>query len=457
MRGTGSGDALDVALWQGVDQYGNTDSSAGIQAGVNYALSFAQPPPLYMRAGTYLADQAITAELTSAPLFIAGDGEGLTILKTTGANDWLRMYNPNPPPGGWTGLAEFGGGISGVTFDGSAAAAGARGLHIGDGEHFQVEAEFRHFNQAGSAGLHIDNSGWWTEKGRWRCVFEDCTTAVLGTQSSGNNSFAENDFDFIFFLSAGQSAISLQGVSLYLGRLKARGVFNAGVTNTGVFLSGDASSAINNCLIDVALNAGQAGVFHQTCDFATGFSFQSNFGRFLFNGGPWTAGTYPGGTWAGNQTSMSLAGDILGDTNINPAATATGGGPPQPALLNAGNPVIYAPGFIRASDGKINDFMGDFFGPLVLTGSITVGLGGGTFGSVPGPQRKTIILKQAAAGGPYTVTWPHSAAPTVTTPKVVWAGGAAPVMSTGASAVDVYKLETTDGATWYGQAVQNVS
>ena len=60
-------------------------------------------------------------------------------------------------------------------------------------------------------------------------------------------------------------------------------------------------------------------------------------------------------------------------------------------------------------------------------------------------------------GGPFTVTWQHNASPSVTAPTILWAGGTAPTMTATASAVDVYKLETPDGITWYGQAIQHVS
>lgn len=56
-----------------------------------------------------------------------------------------------------------------------------------------------------------------------------------------------------------------------------------------------------------------------------------------------------------------------------------------------------------------------------------------------------------------TVTWPHNASPTTTSPKVIWAGGTAPTMTATANAIDVYYLETLDGATWYGRAAQNMS
>ena len=53
----------------------------------------------------------------------------------------------------------------------------------------------------------------------------------------------------------------------------------------------------------------------------------------------------------------------------------------------------------------------------------------------------TLILKQDGTGS-RTVTWPGS---------VKWAGGAAPTLSSSASAVDILAFTTTDaGSVWYG-------
>jgi len=55
-----------------------------------------------------------------------------------------------------------------------------------------------------------------------------------------------------------------------------------------------------------------------------------------------------------------------------------------------------------------------------------------------------LMITQAASGGPYTVTWT----------SVKWPGGVAPVMSTGASAVDWYSCEL-NGTTTYCTAGQD--
>jgi len=91
-------------------------------------------------------------------------------------------------------------------------------------------------------------------------------------------------------------------------------------------------------------------------------------------------------------------------------------------------------------------------------GSITIAPAG--FANTPsGPQRKTILISQPASGGTYnyTMTWPHPSSGSNSAPKILWAGGSAPTMSTGQGATDLYELTTLDGATWVGRAVQNVS
>lgn len=58
----------------------------------------------------------------------------------------------------------------------------------------------------------------------------------------------------------------------------------------------------------------------------------------------------------------------------------------------------------------------------------------------------TIRIIQDGAAGAYTVTWPAS---------VLWAGGTAPVISTGNDAIDIVVLSTDDGGTtYYGSFAQ---
>ena len=89
-----------------------------------------------------------------------------------------------------------------------------------------------------------------------------------------------------------------------------------------------------------------------------------------------------------------------------------------------------------------------------MLASVTISLTPSAEATNVQPQRKTIVITQAAAGGPYTVTWPSTGLPSNTSPTVQWAGGVAPVISAAAGATDVYLLETLNGKTWYGAARQ---
>lgn len=105
------------------------------------------------------------------------------------------------------------------------------------------------------------------------------------------------------------------------------------------------------------------------------------------------------------------------------------------------------------NNGVFQVGQGDFAPSVTLTASITISFQG----NVAGPQRKLLVIKQAASGGPYTVTWPKPGSPTLAAPAVYWAGGTAPTMTVTASATDVYELITVDGIKWYGVARQAVA
>lgn len=111
------------------------------------------------------------------------------------------------------------------------------------------------------------------------------------------------------------------------------------------------------------------------------------------------------------------------------AATATGGG--VETLSALGN---------KTGATAINLANGNVFS-VTLTGNVTFSFSGATAASA---CSFGLYIKQDGTGG-RTVTWPAS---------VKWAGGAAPSLSTAASATDVLVFETLDGgATWYGSLV----
>lgn len=267
------------------------------------------------------------------------------------------------------------------------------------------------------------------------------------TFGSAGASMGYCDIDITIFSTISQDGFVVEnGPDFYSGRIKIRGNMTGGDSGVaalkvlgtapaGTRLSGT-RSLIQFCELDVQVESGGATPSTQTIFCDAGNQINACIGILRF-GGTWTAANF-------NQATgrMQFLGFIIGDANLNPANGN------RPIALSA---MTYTVG--SAASGSLHVGDGDFF-EYILTASTTISVSGTTVG---GPMRKTVVLHQAASGGPYTVTWPSTASPTLAAPTVKWAGGTAPTMSTGASAIDVYELSTLDGKTWYGRAIQNVS
>lgn len=154
----------------------------------------------------------------------------------------------------------------------------------------------------------------------------------------------------------------------------------------------------------------------------------------------------------GNHSTDVIDSPSNGGFIVTNAVAAAYVAPADPnATVERRAAAIGRPGSLFAS-GVLQAGSGDSFS-LTLTANTTINFQG----SVAGAQRKVIVIKQAASGGPYTVTWPKPGSPTLATPAVYWAGGTAPTMTVTASATDVYELITLDGIRWYGIARQAMS
>ena len=287
------------------------------------------------------------------------------------------------------------------------------------------------------------------------------------TQATAGKSFGYSDFTVEILATAKQDGVVLQnGAFLYNSRVSVKGNFEgAASANSAAALriqgtvpaghpGAGLGAAIANSRFDFMAECSNAtgSIAPRTIQFGTLGTNQLigctgildfTYGTLAFATSNLTALNAVG--------SFSFLGLVAGDQNLNPATIG---------LTHAVNwlvqaPLIYGPSLLNTTLGNLNVNTGDFF-QSQLTQSITLNLAsnGPCYNAA---QRKTVIIQQAASGGPYTVTWPHAGSPTTTSPTVNWAGGTPPVMSAGASAVDVYYLDTYDGATWYGWASQNVS
>jgi hypothetical protein len=449
---------LNAAFAGGADPAGAADSAAAWQAAMN-ALP-ASGGAVIVPPGTYKLASTVTNAVTPTYIVCPG-GRWATTANYTGSGDCIRMLNTTAGGGGF-----WGGGVTGLYINGSAASAGACGLHIGDGEQYYLDVAVEHFNGAGSIGVHLDNTVWWTEKCHGTIFARDCTSHVVfdvtGATTS-TSSFGYLDLTCYLYAQANQDGVVVQnGAYPYHGRLAIKGNFQgsaSAVTNavlriTGTIPAGHPGAGnraqVTRCQLDIQAEVQTAANQPSTIIFGGSAGQNAILGcygimDFTQGTGTFTQTNLPAAT---NSNTFIYSGPVLGDVSLNPAGIL-------PAAASIG-PHVSGRSFINGSNGNTFPNSGDFFS-ATLAASITVNLNPSAAATIAAPQRKTIIIKQAAAGGPYTVTWPHTGSPTTSAPTVNWAGGTAPTMTATANAVDVYKLETYDGATWYGTASQNVS
>ena len=419
-----------------------------------------------LAAGTfYLKPGALVIDPAAIPVLLQGAGRGITVIKAVAgtAGDVIRMYNPTANTGGGSG-GVFGGGVKGLTIDGTNAAAGSCGLHIGDMEGAELDVCVQNFSGTGDIGVHIDNTIWWTEKMSGAIFAWNNTANVVfdqsGTGSSVQVSHAYDDLLIRIEAETGQDGLVIQGgANIYNGNIKVRGNFNTGSnSNAALRITGTAAhgadqgsySKIGNCRLDIQVESNGGTPYPSTI--AIGSASEGSENAILNCSGimnffnTWTAANVYGNNPYGTGV-INFDGYIGGDTNLSPSGNGR----------TTAGPVIYGQGY-GDNTGPVPTQVADFFA-TVLASNLTINLKGYLTSVQPGPQRKIFRISQPSTGGTYTytVTWPHTGSPSITSPTVQWAGGTAPVMTTGAGATDLYELVTLDGITWTGRATQNVS
>lgn len=372
-------------------------------------------------------------------------------INAVGSGDTIRMYDSSNP----LTRAVFGGGILGrPIIDGTNTGANSTGLNIGDLECMQVNVAIQNFTGAGSTGLLLNNAYFWTEEADVRATVSGCTNLVTFTDATNQASFGYGNFDFTVFQGTNQQpGVSItNGAAVYHGSLRMRGNFKSGAAATtaaALMINGQNSisqgSALDACRLDIQVECSSGGAISpatiamSTSPFASAYN---NYGILDFSYG--SGGFAPS---AVTTAQFSFSGIVHGDPNLGPV----GGG-----WKNVNAPVLY--NVNNSSGGNVPTPICDM-SAFTLAANTTINLNPSQYnsGQTQGaPQRVTIVITQAAAGG-FTVTWPSTATPSTTTPTVKWPGGIAPTMSPQPNAVDVYDLETLDGATWYGRVTQQSS
>lgn len=443
----------------GGDPTGAADSTAAFNAAV--AALGASPGIIEFGVGAYKLVGPTTA-ITSPGQYVDGQGQMATVINDyqTTAGDCIRMK------GLVVGGSGYAGGVRGLTINGSNAHAGATGLHIGDGFRYELDVLVQSYAGAASVGVHVDNALWWTEGLRGNVFATNCTQGVVFDVTGANTatcSFSYMDLDIYLNMNAAQDGVVFQnGAKLDNGRLHIRGngSTSASVMTTGFLRitgqvpaghpSATQYSSIANSNLDVQVEVngadahGPASIIFGTVSSNTANTITNCYGALNFEGTYTPANCSP---LASNSYVVTFLGavteSVLNVANNGPLV-AIG---PFTAITSG---IYYTGASMNGGNGQTFTSFADLFS-CTLSGNITINLN-----ATAGPQKKTLVIKQSS-GGSNTVAWPHNASPTTGSPKVVWAAGSAPTMTATANATDVYKLETIDGATWYGQAIQNVS
>jgi hypothetical protein len=454
-----AGNVLNAAYAGGADPTGAADSTSAIQAAIN-ALP-ATGGTVYLPAGTYKVASTLTVN-SLLYACIRGAGRWATKINFTGTGDCLRVYDTDT-----TGRLT-GGGLLDFTIDGTSAGNSSAGLHYGDMRAGELRIAVQNFTGTGSIGVHLDNQNSWTEECFGYLWVSNNTQNVVfdvsGATTAGA-SFGYSDFSMEILAKANQDGVVLaNGALIYNSRLSVKGNFqgtsaantSAVLRLTGTVPAGHPNAGNGSKLLKSRLDilaecaSGTGSNVPQTIAFGTlgtntliGCTGILDFsmGNLAFATTNWTA--------LGAAGSFMFTGLIAGDFNLNNAGGGITGGN-SVALQGA---VSFSKSLLNVTNGAVSVDAGDFFN-ATLTGNTTISLNPGGASTLAGAQRKTIIIRQAAAGGPFTVTWPSTGSPTTSSPTIIWPGGVTPAMSTAASAADVYFLDTYDGATWYGRAMQ---
>ena len=89
-------------------------------------------------------------------VYIQGAGRWATIINAVGTGDVIRAFTTSNYSSGGGGPA--GGGIKGLTIDGTNAGAGSSGVHVGDLYNYELDCGARHFQGSGSKAFWFDNN-----------------------------------------------------------------------------------------------------------------------------------------------------------------------------------------------------------------------------------------------------------------------------------------------------------
>jgi hypothetical protein len=308
----GALDWINVTKY-GADPSGATDSTAGIQLAISLA---APSQTVYFPAGTYMVTETLNPSWSSV---LQGSGWGSQIM-FSGTGDCIAMSNPTTASGVYANQQIQSGGVRDLMIDGTSAGPGSTLLHIGNGLGYTVDNVFaRNCTGAGSIGIRLDNSIWWTEKGYFRTQVANCTTCYAFTnENTGAGSFEYNYFDMVAYWTSGQTGWALSSSNanpLFFGgcSLYWRGNCNGATAGPFMTMAGGVTFKRCNLIFCPECNSPNSPI--TIVDNGGGTNHFSNCTGWMdFGANAWGASTMAAG-------NFELAGTVQGDATLQALRT----------------------------------------------------------------------------------------------------------------------------------------
>lgn len=293
-----AGDAtgvLDTAyLNAAIAQLGSQGGVVRVAAGVFY----------WTCGGTVIDQAGITLQ---------GAGLDATVAYAVGTGTVIRMYATSQYTSG------FGGGIKGLTIDGTSAGAGSCGVHAGDIYQLGWDAGVRFFQGSGSKGWWFDNQYFWCEDMYGHIWAQENTSNVVFDNSANVSglaatSFARTLLDIVLDMKAvGDGVTLLNGAELYDSRIGIYGNCDYGTAQHSVMnITGGPGYSFT------ATNA-------SPCVFTATGSYFANATYVTLSGGSLPAGFTAGGYYVVNASGATFGlSATAGGAAVNSTSTGSG-------------------------------------------------------------------------------------------------------------------------------------
>ncbi len=312
----------------GADPTGASDSASAFNSAVA-AVGNAGGGVVYIPAGNYKVASTVTC--TAVPVYFVGDGAWATVISFTGTGDCFRIYDSST----YSSRTKFGGGVVGLTIDGSKAGAGSTGLHAGDLLQYEVDLTVQSFNGAGSIGVRFDNNYYWMEQLFGRIYAQNCASHVVfdwtsSTSTTSSGSFERCDLDIYVdqWDASFDGVVFKNGAYITDGSMKIRGNFGSSktaVSSAALRLTGNRTangysgySGIVNSHLDIGVECGAGAYTPQTIAFGAGQnSISSCYGALNFGA---AGNTFTASNNANNV--FNFMGQTNGDSTL-PGGWAT--------------------------------------------------------------------------------------------------------------------------------------